>query len=599
MHTTTTGSARSGGLSVDPFIDNERSAAMRMNSAASEPGPVFRRSFAAIDVYCGKNGEDPLCLTKELSLEDVVLEKEHPGYDESGPRCLHPTFTGPVIRAIFFKSFEHRRDDLRQLTRYASIPSAYWDASGNGSFGMRTTQLPGGERAGRDSWLQILRKLPRASRGRWSCPSVFLKHREPDDGQSPTKLIVLCMDTGEALYNSLLDVAKARDAIDLMLKDPFHIYLLIMVEWYGWINTMYWALRDDVGEIETTTTEGDLNPATIEALDFGRLHRLAKDVIQALEVVEVAIRSITTMQKAHEGIAFDDSERAAAQHAQEAQEYHRMTFQGAATRITTLEKRLNNQINLAFNLVQQRDARTALRDSNSMTSIAILTLVFLPSTAIATIFSMPFFMPEAKESALQISPSLRYFWAFSVPITFAALLTWYVIRKMVNRRTEQGGRVGRTIFKMPGLGLGRSGSGRVKQKDSTEGVATGERRRSKPVKAGKETGRSRLKADEELLASAVNPPLPPAKAAGSRSPWKRSKAGAEAAAEHGQPEMLTPAWAYGQPMVGADTSTSRPTNDEEDWGTYIGPQRGAWDTMENPAFEYGRSPRDQRVVIMP
>jgi hypothetical protein len=72
-------------------------------------------------------------------------------------------------------------------------------------------------------------------------------------------------------------------------------------------------------------------------------------------------------------------------------------FRGTDRRLVSLETRINNTINLAFNLTAQVDNRRAQldsrvmrKDSNSMRVIATLTMIFLPSTAVAvcTVFQL-------------------------------------------------------------------------------------------------------------------------------------------------------------------------------------------------------------------
>jgi hypothetical protein len=71
-------------------------------------------------------------------------------------------------------------------------------------------------------------------------------------------------------------------------------------------------------------------------------------------------------------------------------------FRGTDRRLVGLETRINNAINLAFNLTAQVDNRRAQldsrvmrKDSNSMRVIATLTMIFLPSTAVAVCIVFP------------------------------------------------------------------------------------------------------------------------------------------------------------------------------------------------------------------
>lgn len=71
--------------------------------------------------------------------------------------------------------------------------------------------------------------------------------------------------------------------------------------------------------------------------------------------------------------------------------YRRSTFNSTHLRITSMEKRMSNLIQLSFNLVAQQDSRSFKVDNKLMMLIAVLTLVFLPTSTIASIFGTQFF----------------------------------------------------------------------------------------------------------------------------------------------------------------------------------------------------------------
>ncbi|KAF8988983.1 hypothetical protein BDQ17DRAFT_1434795 [Cyathus striatus] len=111
------------------------------------------------------------------------------------------------------------------------------------------------------------------------------------------------------------------------------------------------------------------------------------------------------------------------------------------------QKRLEIQINLAFNLRFQRDSETnvkiakdtakiaqdAQRDSASMITcsecrIAAVTMFFLPGTFICAVFSMVFFDAgvdvETGKNTFFVSPKLWYFFAITVPLTILVFVVW-------------------------------------------------------------------------------------------------------------------------------------------------------------------------------
>jgi Mg2+ and Co2+ transporter CorA len=101
------------------------------------------------------------------------------------------------------------------------------------------------------------------------------------------------------------------------------------------------------------------------------------------------------------------------------------------------EKRLQNEIQLAFNTVAQHDAaltvdisRAARLDSATMKTIAFVTLTFLPPTFICALFSMSFFNYSA-ESGWSVSREFWIYWAFAIPTTVVTVLVWQFWSKIV------------------------------------------------------------------------------------------------------------------------------------------------------------------------
>ena len=89
--------------------------------------------------------------------------------------------------------------------------------------------------------------------------------------------------------------------------------------------------------------------------------------------------------------------------------------------------RVTIQLQVLYNLMQSRIGDETLRDSSAMKSIAVLTMVFLPSTALATIFSMSSFFSQSPDDAhIVVSSEIWIFWAFAVPITLLVLICYFL-----------------------------------------------------------------------------------------------------------------------------------------------------------------------------
>ncbi|KAK8102386.1 hypothetical protein PG984_015532 [Apiospora sp. TS-2023a] len=109
------------------------------------------------------------------------------------------------------------------------------------------------------------------------------------------------------------------------------------------------------------------------------------------------------------------------------------------------------------------------RNSVAMRTIAVLGIVFLPGTFVATRFSVDMFdwgnntaatgADAASDggtttAALRASPSMWVYWAISVTLTILTFLAWFLWSRRENRKSDQRLMIRRT--KPPGPSLGAS-----------------------------------------------------------------------------------------------------------------------------------------------
>lgn len=95
------------------------------------------------------------------------------------------------------------------------------------------------------------------------------------------------------------------------------------------------------------------------------------------------------------------------------------------------------ELSQAFNLITQHDNRIIQRDSTSMKTIAVMTLLFLPTTAIATIFGTQFFdFGESSDGSRRMHVS-HWIWLFgfmSLLVTVFVCGVWAYRDWRVKRR---------------------------------------------------------------------------------------------------------------------------------------------------------------------
>jgi membrane protein implicated in regulation of membrane protease activity len=69
-----------------------------------------------------------------------------------------------------------------------------------------------------------------------------------------------------------------------------------------------------------------------------------------------------------------------------------------------------------------------------MRTLAIVTMIFLPGTFVAAVFSMPLFDWESNEHVLL--PKFGIFWAVTIPLTLVTLLIYWIWSSWYARRNE-------------------------------------------------------------------------------------------------------------------------------------------------------------------
>lgn len=116
--------------------------------------------------------------------------------------------------------------------------------------------------------------------------------------------------------------------------------------------------------------------------------------------------------------------------------YHQSLFRSTQLRLSSLEKRIQNASNLAFNMVTQQDSLIMMQDSASVTILTTVAAAFLPITCIATIIGSQLFITSQNDQGDPIivtSPLIRYLYAIGIPITIVVFTTsylWFRWRRM-------------------------------------------------------------------------------------------------------------------------------------------------------------------------
>ncbi|KAF2687093.1 hypothetical protein K458DRAFT_415362 [Lentithecium fluviatile CBS 122367] len=236
--------------------------------------------------------------------------------------------------------------------------------------------------------------------------------------------LVLCLDCPKNVQGRLRDQLRATKPAEM---NAWHEALLKSVR--DMYDHSVWSLRHCIRDAErgrdALFASLDFQP------DFVHLHEIARHAIHSNETLDVAIDTVERILK--------DFKKRSQTESDGSLDFPNIVsalekdLRSIKRRSESLQERLQNEINLAFNLVAQRDSRIMVRmgeqsrqDNNNMKSIAVVGLVYLPGTFVSGLFGMNFFdfSDESGHQSWKVSNKLWMYWAISVPLTLATIFFW-------------------------------------------------------------------------------------------------------------------------------------------------------------------------------
>jgi Mg2+ and Co2+ transporter CorA len=163
-------------------------------------------------------------------------------------------------------------------------------------------------------------------------------------------------------------------------------------------------------------------------IPFAAMHNCAKHIIHIVEAIESCIMLIEAT--AH-GVDSHDHRGQTTTYGPiqkqllETLQYRRSLFRSSQLRLSSLQKRIENAITLSFHLVTQQDSMVMIQDSNSMKVIAAITMIFLPTTGVATVIGSQLFSSNHRDGEtwdILLTPLFWTMWWISIPLTVFVVL---------------------------------------------------------------------------------------------------------------------------------------------------------------------------------
>ncbi|KAJ4176763.1 hypothetical protein NW767_015339, partial [Fusarium falciforme] len=225
--------------------------------------------------------------------------------------------------------------------------------------------------------------LPQADYS-WHRAGFFL--RVENDGSTT----LVCFGATPSVIHRINEFVAAK-AWQHVATDPYILFDLVFEALYFDVDDTVWKMNNVFGPLEHLMLEyaNSKNIRKISSkIPFAAMHNCAKHIIHIAEAIESCIMLVeATAQYVgnHEHVGRPMTRDFVQKQLWETLQYRRSLFRSSQLRLGSLQKRIDNAITLSFHLVTQQDSMVMIQDSNSMKVIAAITMIFLPTTGVATI----------------------------------------------------------------------------------------------------------------------------------------------------------------------------------------------------------------------
>lgn len=251
---------------------------------------------------------------------------------------------------------------------------------------------------------------------------------------SSNQLSVLVFDADQSLIQK---IATSFSSLEMEYRrDPFWPYTKLMDEVARLEDTTVMSIRNYVRAVEKKTPQEKPEPP------YRFLHDISRHAVHVTETLDVAIETMDGMLSHHESVKVQVGDNDSWQTVHGRLLFSQQLLKGLRWRSNANEKRLQNEIQLAFHMVTQYDSavsvaigKAAKEDSAAMKTISTLTLTFLPPTFVCSVFSTSFFNNDT-DTGWTMSNNFWIYWAWAVPTTLITLALWYYWQ----RQKAPGGR---------------------------------------------------------------------------------------------------------------------------------------------------------------
>jgi Mg2+ and Co2+ transporter CorA len=267
--------------------------------------------------------------------------------------------------------------------------------------------------------------------------SAILLYREGDGEERVREVIddLLRLQT-DIEHPMLLAYVKTKISLSRAFSSLLEMnFETLSLEQETGLSTWDWALER---KIKGKGSREDYD-RTVDG--FSALSGKVTNIKFRLRTVQEQIKFVMRCNKNHREFLQTQSDEAAMQRCTELDNMLQVIAEYTTIHLfdaESLSERLTNQMTSIFQLTAQKDSRTNLaiaedgrtlavesqRDNSSMKTIAVVSLVFLPPTFVASAFAMPLFDWNAATIETILSQRFWMFWAVSAPLTVIICMIW-------------------------------------------------------------------------------------------------------------------------------------------------------------------------------
>ncbi|KAK4173350.1 hypothetical protein QBC36DRAFT_336027 [Triangularia setosa] len=220
--------------------------------------------------------------------------------------------------------------------------------------------------------------------------------------------------------------------------DPYVLVDVALSSWYQRVDRLAW----DVTHLVRTDEKHLFQRAKMlqsanskssflhfSSLDLHGIHTSAKNAIYLVEALDAILRAVDRVLSAHKELLPDSTNKWRTENriwdnTHRLLRYRSELFHSTRLRIVSSHERIKNTVDLAFHLNTAQDSRINIINSRSVRIISIVGMVFIPFSAISSIFGTQFFS-VVDEYHMNINGDFYILWIVAVPITIMIVGLWW------------------------------------------------------------------------------------------------------------------------------------------------------------------------------